>query len=430
MTQDGTAAHSGWLSMARRLEEMDGLGRTGLIEPGADNPPVSFWVPGELLTDNPTAVIAILAKRGVVARTDPNACAGVYRIIVDADTDACGPLLAADISRILGDEGFVGLNHVLTLAPVPKIGPGTDPEPTKPVPWGCKPIALPKDWRIAVVDTGLFKGAPSHLASSSANEWELVDYDGGGIVDFSGTGHGGFIAGIFHRMLGVAPIVRDVATRDYYDWTFAITEADIIADVERLLQDERVKVINLSLGTYEQSTNLAALRSKVRHWVRWRSDVLLVCAAGNDSTETPFYPAAFGAEPGLADHVVSVGALDCPPDVPDAGAGKADFSNHGDWVTAWAPGVDHTSDYPHDVEFVYGPDQDDPGAPRAAFAGLARWSGTSFAAPFAAAELVRYAVANHISPREAWSSLRDACPTFPLDGGPCHTPAAEGHIAM
>jgi hypothetical protein len=406
--------------MARRLGEMEGYGRTGLIEPGAHQPPVTFWVPGELLTDSPTAVVEALARRGIRSRPNPESCAGLYRVEIE-DAELCGPLLAADLNRVLGDEGFVGLNHVLTLAQVPKIGPGTDPEPVKEADWGCRPVELPEDWRIAVVDTGLFKDAPAHLAAA-AQEWELVDFDGGGIVDFSGTAHGGFIAGIIHRMLGVAPILRDVATRDYLDWTFAITEADIISDIEHVVRDPAVKIVNLSLGTYEIATDLAALRAKMRTWVKHRPDVLFVCAAGNDATEMPFYPAAFGVEKEFADHVVAVGALDCPPDAPDARADWAEFSNRGEWVTAKAPGVDHRSDYPADVEFVYGPDQTAANPERAAFDGFALWSGTSFAAPYVAAELIRFGLANGVTPREAWMKLRSGeCPVaFPLDGGPCH----------
>ena len=424
MAHNDSPAGNGRSYMARRLDEMQGYGRTGLIAPGEDQPPVAFWVPGDLLTDHPTAVVALLAKRGILARTDPKACGGVYRVVVEEDSDVCGPSLAEDLNRLLGDEGYVGLNHVLTLAPVPKIGPGSDPDPVKEANWGCEPIDLPKDWQVAVVDTGLFRDAPAHLAAAS-HEWELVDYDGGGVVDFSGTGHGGFIAGIIYRMLGSAPIVRDVATRDYAYWTFGITEADIIADVETVLDHDTVKVINLSLGTYEKATNLAALRAKMYAWVERRPDVLFVCAAGNDSTNERFYPAAFSAEEKLAAHVVSVGALDCPPETPDPNAKAAEFSNRGDWVTATAPGVDHRSDYPSDVEFVYGPDQSAANPDRAAFDGYARWSGTSFASPYAAAELVRYALANGVTPREAWSKLREErCPVvFPLTGGPCHYPA-------
>ena len=100
---------------------------------------------------------------------------------------------------------------------------------------------------------------------------------------------------------------------------------------------------------------------------------------------------------------------------------KAAFSNHGKWVKAWAPGVDHASDYPDGVEFVYGPDQDDPNSPRASFDGFAKWSGTSFAAPYVAAELIRCAVAWDSSPLDAWRELlkkNQGEVRFPLDE-PC-----------
>ena len=164
MAHNDSPAGNGRSYMARRLDEMQGYGRTGLIAPGEDQPPVAFWVPGDLLTDHPTAVVALLAKRGILARTDPKAC-----VVVEEDSDVCGPSLAEDLNRLLGDEGYVGLNHVLTLAPVPKIGPGSDPDPVKEANWGCEPIDLPKDWQVAVVDTGLFRDAPAHLAAASSN---------------------------------------------------------------------------------------------------------------------------------------------------------------------------------------------------------------------------------------------------------------------
>jgi len=423
MTQESSPAHDPRLAVERRLAELEGYGQTGLVEPGAEQLPVAFWVPNELLTNRPSLVVAALAKRGVQARTNPNACAEVYR--VEIDSDVCDPRVAEELDEIIGDLGWVGLNHVLTIAQVPKIGPGTDPEPIGEADWGCEKAELPEDWQIAVVDTGLFKGAPSHLGGSPANETELVDFNGDRIVDFSGTAHGGFIAGIFYRMLGVAPVVRDVATRDYAVMQFAITEADIIADIDFVLHRNAVKVVNLSLGAYERGTRLVALRSKMRDWIERHDDVLFVCAAGNDHVDLPFYPAAFAIEPGFEDHVVSVGALDCSPRNPDAHAKDASFSNYGGWVVAHAPGVDHDSDYACDVEFVYGP-QDAPNPPRARFDGLARWSGTSFAAPYAAAEITRFAITNAMTPRAAWSVLRKERPVrFPLGGKPCYPPAAE-----
>jgi subtilisin family serine protease len=88
----------------------------------------------------------------------------------------------------------------------------------------------------------------------------------------------------------------------------------------------------------------------------------------------------------------------------------ASFSNHGPWVNAWAPGVDVLSDYPKGLRFVYfNPDGSVAGT--GTFdAGMARWSGTSFAAPFAAAEIARYAADHGLSPRDAWATIRSGRP--------------------
>ncbi len=59
---------------------------------------------------------------------------------------------------------------------------------------------------------------------------------------------------------------------------------------------------------------------------------LLVAAAGNNASATPFWPAAYADLPDYQDVVLSVGAL--------RGDGEfgACFSNHGAWVKAYAPG--------------------------------------------------------------------------------------------
>jgi hypothetical protein len=415
--------------VARRLQELREFASTRLVGPGEDaNDTTAFYVAGELLTNRPDVVVRTLGRRGVRSRKASTGCSDVSKVKLPAKHPACATDVATQMDQLVGDDAYVTVNHVLLLAPVTEFGPGGDPEPVEAADPACPPLEG-VEWGIAVVDSGLFSPEPPHLVPAALpvpTETEVVDFDGGGIVDFSATAHGGFIAGIIQRMTGIVPMVRDVASRDYLRWTFGIRESDVISDVEVLLRDETVKLVNLSLGTYatEEKTreraDISAMRFKLRRWVKHRPDVLFVCAAGNDGTDRPWYPAAFAADPDLADHVVPVGALANTPLRPDPGADRAAFSNFGDWVTAWAPGVDHQSDYPADVTYVYGPNQHDPTAPRASFAGYAKWSGTSFAAPYAAAEIARVAAADGVLPQEAWARLRKEGRTrFPLEGSPC-----------
>lgn len=131
----------------------------------------------------------------------------------------------------------------------------------------------------------------------------------------------------------------------------ALTEAAVAAAVDMAIDAHpNARIVNLSLGTYANEDRAGALWvliEAVRRWVR-TTEVLVVCAAGNDSRSTEFYPAAFAVD--FPDRVVSVGAYDhrrTPP-------GAATFSNYGTWITAWAPGVDVVADYPDPIRFDYG----------------------------------------------------------------------------
>ena len=393
-------------AIARRLRELSGYGRTRLIDPNADQDPAVFYVPGVLLTDQPKAVAALLERLfpGSEVRVEDGET--LARIHLPDNIPVCVPQLAADLNRRLGEEGFVSLNHILTLAPTPRIGPGDDPTPTdEPDPMGKE---LDIDWQVAVIDTGLFGKTRSGLTPTSMTEPEVFDGDGDKVVDFAGSGHGGFIGGILKRMIPNLEVhVRDVVTRDLDRHTFIIEEADIIADVDTALGDRRVAVVNLSLGTYADEGDVPALRAAMRRWIKQRPDVLFAAAAGNDATKDRFYPAAFAAEREFREAVMSVGAFNTSPREADTISGWAEFSNRGRWVRALAPGVHHHSDYMSDIEFVYGEDQTAGNSDRAKFEGLAEWSGTSFATPYAVAEVIRYAAnCGFGNPREAWEHLQ------------------------
>ena len=93
---------------------------------------------------------------------------------------------------------------------------------------------------------------------------------------------------------------------------------------------------------------------------------LVVAAAGNDSSNTPFYPAAF-------DWVVAVGSL-------DADGKRSDFSNYGQWVDVYAQGRNLVNAFPTGTYTTYEPQTPSSGQ-SANFTGLAQWSGTSFSTP-------------------------------------------------
>jgi hypothetical protein len=119
----------------------------------------------------------------------------------------------------------------------------------------------------------------------------------------------------------------------------------------------------------------------------------VVAAAGNQSSDRPFYPAAFAAheQPENGAPIVSVGALNPNRNI-------AMFSNEGPWVTCYATGAGLVSTYPCEAKGSRMPDRQAKSTitnrhreshdPDDFSSGFAVWSGTSFAAPLAAAFLV------------------------------------------
>ena len=222
----------------------------------------------------------------------------------------------------------------------------------------------------------------------------LADSEGlvaDGMLGWLGThsGHGTFIAGLLRQTCPAAEIVA-----------LAVMGADGIVD-ENVLIDALTSLLTkqredpgwadalvLSLGYYAETTEDVAYGSRLRQLLvdLGRAGVAVFCAAGNDATSVPSYPAAFAVHPDFRDPEVvpltSVAALN-----PDGSL--AAFSNDGSWVTAQAIGVNLVSTAPVRAQGSRQPIGAAPGIRRRRAAtdpddftgGFASWSGTSFAAP-------------------------------------------------
>jgi subtilisin family serine protease len=241
---------------------------------------------------------------------------------------------------------------------------------------------------VIVLDTGLagsFKPSALTTAPVTAGgvDHDAPDEDGNGDID-PAAGHGTFIAGLVEQ---VAPgthvaVHRVLSTMgDGDEWAIAQCLASLgVGDPERT-------IVNLSFGgyVYEQSLVMAwAIRGLQA------TGVVVVSSAGNDATCRPTYPAAL---PG----VIGVGAV--------GPQGPAPFTNYGPWVRACAPGVDLVSSFFEGFNGIEPPGADgDPDA----FAGWARWSGTSFAAPVVAGALARLIAATGCTGAEAVARTIDA----------------------
>jgi subtilisin family serine protease len=197
------------------------------------------------------------------------------------------------------------------------------------------------------------------------------------------AGHGTFIAGVVRCLAPETTIfVEGFAIGGLGGG--GVLESDLVVQLEEALAHDP-QVINLSAGCRTR-LDLPSIALETFHRTRLRKrDCVLVAAAGNDSWSAPFWPAAF-------DWCVGVGSLDRDGRV-------SDYSNFGVSADVYALGRNHVNAFP-DGTFVCH-ESPDKGDVRVFSTGLARWSGTSFAAP-----VVAGLIARHIS--ETGSSAHEA----------------------
>lgn len=187
--------------------------------------------------------------------------------------------------------------------------------------------------------------------TDDAQGWDFVDNDNDpaevwGDPQRTVAGHGTFIAGLVAML---APDCRILPVRAFA--ATGIADAFTVAAAIKYAADHGAQVINLSLGSSHASELLRDAIDDAR-----ARGVFVVAAVGNDDNEhTPQFPSNLS-------EVLAVAAIDFQ-------SKKAKFSNFGDHVDLSAPGVKLISAFPGDGRAAY-----------------AEWSGTSFAAPLAAAE--------------------------------------------
>lgn len=224
---------------------------------------------------------------------------------------------------------------------------------------------------VAIIDTGIDRNHPAlagHMWRNSQEQPDGIDNDGDGLVDDidgwnfvagnndtnekSGdpittvAGHGTFIAGLVAML---APECRLMPVRAFPE--DGVSDAFTVASAIKFAADHGADVINLSLGSSVQSELLENAITDARS-----RGITLVAAVGNDDSESdPQFPSSMV-------EVMAVAAI-------QLSGQKASFSNFGKHVDVSAPGVQLISTFPGSRDGEY-----------------ARWSGTSFAAPLAAAE--------------------------------------------
>ena len=213
-------------------------------------------------------------------------------------------------------------------------------------------------------------------------------------------GHGTFIAGIFRQAVPDARVlsIRVMHSDDVVNEGDLITALRVLAARVKRAQDENrpdlmVDAISLSFGYYNESPSDVAYGSALWTVIEKLLDrgVLVVAAAGNDSSDRRYYPAAFASRPRPGRlPVLGVGAL-------NPNRTRAMFSDDGRWVTAWASGAAVISTFPKDVQgsLRSAVRQRDGSWTRESLnpddfrGGFAQWDGSSFSAPALAARFLR-----------------------------------------
>jgi Subtilase family len=316
------------------------------------------------------------------------------------------------IDRVLG-TGVATPNHILSITAPVWPCPATEPDG---VPHGAQPDPGVCDQggggvSVYVPDTGLIKEAADDHQWQAGHPW-LAGVTGAqdkavrnGRIHEYGC-HGTFVAGVIRCM---APSARVHVASDFTK-AGAVSEFDLVRELNRAL-GEGINIISLSAGcTTRLNLPLLSFTGFWRRYISYKG-VLLVAAAGNNSTNRPFWPAAFP-------QVVGVGALSKDR------RGRAWFSDYGPSVDVYAPGEDLVNAFAVGWYKYREP-------PRIGqehkFHGMARWSGTSFATPLVAGLVAARMTATGESAPVAAAALLAAARRQQIPGlGPVLLPCDTG----
>ena len=280
--------------------------------------------------------------------------------------------------------------------------PAVEPEETgltEPWPPEAPQDKVACDVSVVVVDTGW--NPPS--ATDPRTPW-MHDIDGDDELNGPDlrpyAGHGTFIAGVVRCMAPETKIfVEGFAIGGVGGG--GILESDLVVQLEEALTHDP-KVINLSAGCRTRD-DLPSIAFETFYRTRLRRrDCVLVAAAGNDSWAAPFWPAAF-------DWAVGVGSLDRDGRV-------SAFSNYGVSADVYALGRNVVNAFPEGTFECH--ETPNKGDIRVFSTGMARWSGTSFAAPIVAGLIAREISETGVSAADARDAVlaRAAYDSDPLVG--------------
>jgi len=252
--------------------------------------------------------------------------------------------------------------------------PDGPPQPEPDLP-GPDPFRLTEGASVLVgiVDTGIWADAPAVHTEWLAGGYTIEPGDEDGLFGPGGQllaeqgGHGTFIAGVLRQ---AAPGVLFDPQR-VLSPTGSADELALAGALSGLSDD--VTIVNLSLGC-QTMDNLASqpLSAAI---AGIPESTVIVAAAGNAGNNRPNWPAAF-------DRVVAVAAVEKTTET-EEGIKLTHYSNYGQWVDAAAFGEWVSTYVTGTMRLI-----DSTGMPvDIPFGRFARWSGTSFAAPYVAGRI-------------------------------------------
>lgn len=284
-----------------------------------------------------------------------------------------------DASRTFHDPAVrVRPNHVFFGAQGwIKFGPAGSPIPLSRSTFTTADFRLGADAgrgvEVAVIDTGIIRGSDTlhpilrgRFLEGDAGEQTGPDFDplyDAGRRRFLALegGHGTFITGVV-AMTAPGARINNESSVDAYGATDEVMLTEDLPDAMA-----SASVISMSFGGPTEDDQPPLVLQDALATVP--PDRVVVGAAGNDGSTRPFWPAAFAS-------VLGVGAVELDP--VDDTVTAASFTNSGPWVDCCADGVDVESTFaPGTYVAADGTERQ--------FDAMARWSGTSFAAPRVAA---------------------------------------------
>lgn len=281
--------------------------------------------------------------------------------------------LADQLASALGDETIVTVNHVLDTQGTAIMCPATEPVPwTKPTQELPEPVG-PGTAHVAVVDTGYLpsvaeqSGYRRFSAVQESSEPDDETYADGSDDILPYGGHGSATTARLLAVSGSESVT--VHVRDCLQGG-AVDELTIVEDLERVVT-AGADIVSLQAGLHTRRGHSPMGFDAFRRRVLSRHPkTVIVAAAGNHSTDSPFWPAAYS-------WTTAVGALT------HGGDARAAWTNVGYWVDVYASGENVAVPYPNGT-YTYLD-----GTSAQFTRGHAVWSGTSFAAPVVAGMIAR-----------------------------------------